>query len=177
MTKSEIIELLTELGQRLYQKGVQGEMYVVRGTAMALAYDVSRVTRDIDAVFIPKTAIYEEALSLARDRVLPEKWLNDAVKGFLVGDDKNKIPVLDVPGLRVMAASPRYMFAMKCLASRMGDEEDIRHLLKLLKIRSLQEALDIIESVYRDHPIPARTQFLLEEIFLSANDRSPDLRP
>lgn len=77
MTKDKIIELLTELGQRLCHKGIQGEMYVVGGAAMALAYDAGGATRDIDA------------------------------------------------------------------------------------------ALNIIESVYRDHRIPARAQFLLEEIFLS----------
>jgi hypothetical protein len=48
---------------------------------------------------------------------LPEDWLNDAVKGFLHGEDPDAVPVLDTPGLRVDVASPRYLLAMKLLAA------------------------------------------------------------
>ena len=131
---------------------------------MALAYDARRVTRDIDAVFAPKTEIYQEAQTIVEELGLPESWLNDAVKGFLSGKDERRIPVLETPGLRVMAASPRFMLAMKCLASRREDEKDIRLLLRVLGIRDLQAALDIVKEVYPDRPIPPRTQFLLEEV-------------
>jgi len=165
MSRDEIIAVLTELGKRLAQKGIQGEMYVVGGAAMALAYDATRVTRDVDAVFVPKAEIYREARAVAEDFGLPETWLNDAVKGFLAGEDRESVPVLEVPGLRVMAASPRYMLAMKCLAARMEDESDIRYLLALMGVQTFEEALDLVEDVYPDRPLPVRARFLLEEIF------------
>jgi hypothetical protein len=79
MQRNEIVELLTELGGRLAARGIEGEMYVVGGAAVALAFDARRSTRDIDAVFEPKTEIYTAAAEMAEERGLPEGWLNDAV--------------------------------------------------------------------------------------------------
>jgi hypothetical protein len=59
--REEIVTLLTALGATLRDRGVDGEMYVVRGAAIALAHDARRSTRDIDAVFERKLAIYEAA--------------------------------------------------------------------------------------------------------------------
>ena len=95
MRRDEIVELLTELGRRLAVRGIDGEMYVVGGAAIALAFDSRRSTQDIDAVFEPKTAIYEAATELADERGLPDGWLNDAVKGFLAGADPDAPLVLD----------------------------------------------------------------------------------
>ncbi|MEX0993860.1 MAG: hypothetical protein WDZ37_07685 [Solirubrobacterales bacterium] len=39
MNRQEIIDTLTALGSLLAERGVQGEMYVVGGAAIALAYD------------------------------------------------------------------------------------------------------------------------------------------
>jgi hypothetical protein len=51
----------------------------------------------------------------------------DAVKGFLEGDDPTATPVLDLPGLRCLTASPETLLALKVLAHRVGeDEADLR---------------------------------------------------
>lgn len=60
-------------------------MYLVGDAAIALAYDARRSTRDIDAIFEPKMAIYQAAAEVAPRLGLPVSWLNDAVKGFLAG--------------------------------------------------------------------------------------------
>lgn len=62
--RDQIVELLGELGDELDGRGVRGEMSV-GGAAMALAYNTRRATRDIDAVFEPKTVVYEVAAMLA----------------------------------------------------------------------------------------------------------------
>lgn len=84
MDRSAIIEALAE---ELTKRGVSAEMYVVGGAAIALAFDARRSTRDIDAVFEPKQVVYEAAAVVSKRRGLPPGWLNDAVKGFLAGDD------------------------------------------------------------------------------------------
>jgi len=86
MDREEIIEALTALAHRLHRRGVHGEMYVVGGAAIALAYSARRSTRDVDAVFESKMAIYQAAGEVADELGLPAGWLNDAVKGFLAGD-------------------------------------------------------------------------------------------
>ncbi len=45
--------LFQQLSDRLDAVGVHAQLYVVGGAAMALAYDSSRLTRDVDALFVP----------------------------------------------------------------------------------------------------------------------------
>jgi len=69
------------------------EMYVVGGAAIALTFDERRSTRDIDAVFEPKRAIYDAAAEIAGERGLAEGWLNDAVKGLpRASSSKSRFP-------------------------------------------------------------------------------------
>jgi hypothetical protein len=44
-----IRDLFRRLGERLHRRGVVGDIYVVGGAAMALAFDARWATRDIDA--------------------------------------------------------------------------------------------------------------------------------
>lgn len=165
MERDEILRLLTLLGRRLHDRGLQGEMYIVGGAAMALAFDTRRSTRDIDAVFEPKVAIYEEAAVMARELSLPPGWLNDAVKGFLGPDDVEAAPVLEVPGLRCLAASPRMLISLKVLAHRVGEDEgDVRLLADLLKLSTADEVLRVASSVFGDRLGPA-SRFFVEELF------------
>jgi hypothetical protein len=165
MDREEIVALLTALGATLRDRGVDGEMYVVGGAAIALAYDARRSTRDIDAVFEPKLAIYEAAAEVAERFELPAGWLNDAVKGFLAGDDPEAAPVLDVPGLRCLAASPRMLLALKVLAHRVGEDEgDVKFLAEALGLRTSAEILAVAEDVFGDRLEPA-ARFFVEELF------------
>jgi hypothetical protein len=165
MDREEIVALLTALGATLRDRGVDGEMYVVGGAAIALAYDARRSTRDIDAVFEPKLAVYEAAAEVAERFGLPAGWLNDAVKGFLAGDDPEAAPVLDVPGLRCLAASPRMLLALKVLAHRVGEDEgDVMLLAAALGLRTAGETLDVAEDVFGDRLEPA-ARFFVEELF------------
>jgi hypothetical protein len=165
LSRGQIIEALTRLASVLEAQGVQGEMYLVGGAAIALAYDARRATRDVDAIFTPKQAIYEAAKVVAEEMNLPENWLNDAVKLYLRGEDSEAAPVLELPGLRVQIASPRYLLALKLLASRREDEGDIRLLLDQLQIQSVDEAIALLLSVYPEAQILPKTRFMLEEIF------------
>ncbi|MBA2504740.1 MAG: hypothetical protein H0V29_02210 [Thermoleophilaceae bacterium] len=165
MDRAEIVAALTALGESLERRGVTGEMYVVGGAAIALAYDARRSTRDIDAVFEPKAVVYEAAVEIAERLSLPPGWLNDAVKGFLAGDDPEAAPVLEVPGLRCLAASPRMLLALKVLAHRVGeDEDDVRLLAGELGIATAEEVVALSEDVFGDR-LDAAARFFVEELF------------
>jgi Nucleotidyltransferase of unknown function (DUF6036) len=168
MDRGEIVAALTALGAELDRQGLRGEMYVVGGAAIALAYDARRSTRDIDAVFEPKAAIYEAAAEVSQRLGLPPGWLNDAVKGFLAGDDPRAAPVLEVPGLRCLAASAPMLLAMKVLAHRVGeDEADVRLLAGELGLESAPKVLAVAEQVFGDRLDPA-ARFFVEELFADA---------
>lgn len=162
---ADITELLGELAAQLHSRGLRGEMFVVGGAAIALAYDTRRSTRDIDAVFAPKSEVYAAAAVVARRRGIPTDWLNDAVKGFLPGPDPDPRPVFDAPGLRVDVASPRYLLAMKLLASRDDDVDDIRTLFTACGFTRAAEGLDLVESTFPARLISPRVRFLLEDLY------------
>jgi Nucleotidyltransferase of unknown function (DUF6036) len=165
-TRKTIVAALQALGDELTAQGVRGQIFVVGGAAMALAYSTRRVTRDIDAVFEPKSSIYAAAARVAAAQGLPEDWLNDAVKGFMPGVDDRARPVPDITGIEITTASPQYLLAMKLLAMRIGeDDEDIEILLRECDLHSAEEALALLARVYPEREPAPKTRFFLEQLF------------
>lgn len=108
--RAELERAFTALGERLVRRGVIADIFVVGGAAMALAYDATRLTRDVDAVFAPHGIVMEEAGRVADDLGLPRWWLNEQASVYISAkDDPGKRRVFDHPGLRVMAASPEHI--------------------------------------------------------------------
>jgi hypothetical protein len=104
--RAELERAFAALGDRLVRCGVVADIIVVGGAAMALAYDANRVTRD-----------------------LPPWWLNEQASAYVCTQkDDGRREVFDHPGIRVMAASPEHVFAMKAFAARGRDEDDLRTL-------------------------------------------------
>jgi hypothetical protein len=164
-SRTQIVAALQALGDELVREGVHGQIFIVGGAAIALAYSARRVTKDIDAVFEPKTSIYQAAAKVAEDLGLPEDWLNDAVKGYLPGDDLNPQPVPGIRGIEITTASPRYLLAMKLMAMRFGeDDDDIRLLLRESKVESVEQALRLLHELYPALEPPLKTRLFLEEI-------------
>ena len=142
------------------------DIFIVGGAATALAYDAARVTRDVDAMFKPHGIVPEEAMQVADDLGLPRWWLNEQASTYISGkDDTDKRRVFDHPRLRVMAASPRHIFAMKARAARTRDIDDLRLLAGIVGVESAGAALQICANFYPDEPVPPRSAAVLRELF------------
>lgn len=151
--------------RRASRQDVRGQIFIVGGAPMALAYSTRRVPKDIDAVFEPKSAIYAAAEKVAGEHGLPADWLNDAAKALMPGKDSRARALPDVKGIEVTTASPRYLLAMKLMAMRFGeDDEDIEILLEQRDMHSAQEALDLLNDMYPAREPPAKTRFFLDEL-------------
>ncbi len=164
-TAQRIREALIELGRRLDEGGHRADLYIVGGAAMALAFDRTRVTRDIDAVFAPKTVVYDVAKAMADESVdLDEGWLNDAVKGFLPEiEDDDAAVLMEEKGIRVLVASPKRLLAMKVFAARADrDRDDIVSLCSHIGIASITEVLDLTASLYGNLMTPKSTFIAIE---------------
>lgn len=61
LTQARIRELFAELDDELGSIGVRGDVFVVGGAAMAVAYDARPSTRDVDAVWHPAREVREAA--------------------------------------------------------------------------------------------------------------------
>lgn len=166
LDRDTALRALEELARVLASKGIEGRLFVVGGAAMALAFDARRMTRDIDAVFEPKSEIYRAAAEVAHALDLPDDWLNDAVKGFVPGTDPDAVPIFVRPGLAVSAASARFLLAMKLRASRAEqDVDDITFLAALLGLHTSDEVLRVVTDRYPLDELPLRARFLVEELF------------
>lgn len=133
---------------------------------MALAYDARRSTRDIDAVFHPHGVVLEEAKAVAAELSLPNWWLNEQASAYVArGGDINAPRVFDHPGLRVAAASPEHLLAMKVLAARRRDAGDIGFLVKHLQLNSVEAVLALCAEIFPEEPVPDRARMVLEDVF------------
>jgi hypothetical protein len=184
-TLEKAFERLGEIAQRA---GKIIEISIYGGSALVLSMDFREATRDVDAVFEKDRGFVRAAAkTVAPEFGWEEDWINDGVKGFLSAHDTDKdakalfrsYPGETGPGLRVFVASPAYLFAMKCLAMRIGgverseDVNDIKELGRLLGIRSAEDAMTTISRYYPTSRLPPKTQFGLEEIFGGEKENGP----
>jgi hypothetical protein len=184
------LELAFErLGAIAAAEGKVIEISVYGGSALLLTFDQRAATRDVDAVFDKdRDFVRRAAVHVAREFGWPANWINDGVKGFLSARDLQpeakslfrSYPLSGDAGLRVFVASPSYLFAMKCMAMRLGgtessqDVDDIRLLGVELGIRTFDEAIALVSQYYSDERISPKTQFGLQEIFEGDGGRIGD---
>ena len=163
----DIRRLLGLLNEELRRAGTEGELFLVGGAVMCLAYAARPSTQDVDAVFRPAREVREAAARVAVQAGIEPDWLNDGVKGFL-SERGEFIPFLELDHLRVMVAQPAYLLAMKCLSFRIGaefhDEDDVRYLLRHLGIGSYDQAIAVITRFYPLERFPQKTLYALGEL-------------
>jgi hypothetical protein len=178
LSRERILDALAELSRRLGERGIRGEVCLFGGAAMVLAFRARQSTRDIDAVFSPASEVREIAMQIGRERGYADGWFNDGVKGFLSG--KHEVSVANLPQyefLQVTMPVPEYLFAMKCMAARVGigggtDEADARLLTRHLGLTRADEALRIVAAYYPAERVPPRTQYFIEALFAAEEGKA-----
>jgi hypothetical protein len=99
LDRAQLERAFTALGERLVRRGVVADVFVVGGAAMALAYDTTRVTRDVDSLFVPHGVVLEEARNVAKELGLPAWWLNEQASVYTLGLTDRELPELVITGL------------------------------------------------------------------------------
>ncbi|MEZ4754907.1 MAG: hypothetical protein R3A13_11490 [Bdellovibrionota bacterium] len=170
LTKEDILRLFDLLNESLKQDKIVGELYLMGGAVMCLAFNARASTKDIDCVFEPSKIIREKSTKIAKANGLAENWLNAGVKGFL-SDNAQFESYLDLSNLKVLTCKPEYLLAMKCLAMRIGeefqDEADVMYLLRYLNLESFDQVLEVITCYYPKERFPQKTFCALEEMVTS----------
>jgi hypothetical protein len=167
LTQADLRRLFDLLNEELRSVGTEGELFLVGGAVMCLAYATRPSTQDVDALFRPPKEIHAAAARVAIRAGVNPDWLNDGVKGFLSAQG-DFAPFLELDHLRIMVAQPAYLLAMKCLAMRIGaefhDEDDIRYLLRHLDLRNYEKAVAVITKYYPLERFPQKTLYALAEL-------------
>jgi hypothetical protein len=185
LTRQNLESAFCELGLKARAADKIVEIAVYDGSALVLTLPGRAATKDVDAVMHHDQVWLREAVAaLAEEKGWPPDWLNDGVKGWLSHRDADPeakqlfktYPSEDEPGLRVFLASPHYLFAVKCLAIRIGgvdgsqDRSDIETLARHIGIVTVEQALDIVSQYYPLLRISPKTHFGIQEIFPPARD-------
>ena len=66
---------------------------------------------------------------------------------------------------RVFTASPEHLLAMKALAARPRDMDDIRKLVQVLGLHTVDDVLASVREIFPEEEPPARLGLLLKDIF------------
>ena len=166
LTRGEIRAALGELAEMLMRRRAQGRIYIAGGAAMAFAYDSDKLTRDIDAAIVEGHGAVIEAVSeIARSRGWPSRWLNEQATPYMpTVPDRHGRAVFDHPALKVVAASPEHMLAMKVRAARSSDVADARRLLDETGISRVEDVEALVQSVFPEEHLGERQRRWLEDV-------------
>lgn len=144
ITQREIVEAFERLGQLAEAQGEKIRLVLAGGALMVLAYDARQSTRDVDAVILaPSEARMVRGFAevVAGERGWPKDWLNDAVKGYMIGLHLGQI-IFSAPGIEVYSPAVEQLLAMKLSAWRDDvDIADARRLLQEFPLGSSREAV------------------------------------
>ena len=159
MNRGDMLACFTEMAEILSRRRVSARVYIVGGAAMALAYDRDRHT-PLDGPAAGGCAELTEAVrEVARRRGLPDSWLNERASSCIPrGGDARERAVFDHSSLRVAAASPERMLAMKVMSARRADAEDVKTLLGIRGFTTARRVMEAVQAVFPDEPIPERSR-------------------
>jgi hypothetical protein len=73
LSRDHIRMLVLELGAELEAEGTRADLFLVGGAAVALAYNLRRLTADVGAVFEPKLVVYAAAARVAERHSEPPR--------------------------------------------------------------------------------------------------------
>jgi predicted nucleotidyltransferase len=164
MTGEEMRALLEEVGERLAQRGLTGEIVLAGGAVMVMVLHTRGGSRDVDAVFVREAdAIRRAASEVAETHGLPATWLNDHVRVF-VADDAPTVDLFAVPGLVVRMVTLHYLFYLKAWAGDPVDQRDLREIARTLDIRDEHTAYDVVRR-YSPGQLSREVEILLESLF------------
>lgn len=182
LTRDQVLQLLTEVGELLRERHIEGVIYIVGGSAMSLAFDSRRVTRDVDAAIRSEHDGVQEAAGIVAERHgLDPNWLNSRAAAFMTHEPDDGGLEINLPGLRITVASPEHLIAMKLRAMRDRDIEDLDALFRIAGITDPQQAADIhnrlFDESYMGYFDPAEALYAAQIIFDRAELRGRPIGP
>ena len=171
LQRNQVLQAFERLSSHLAAAGVIGEIHLLGGAVMMLAFQAREATKDVDAIFAPTQAIRLAAARVAEEMDLDPDWLNDGAKGFASarGDYSDQV-LPQYANLRLLTPTAEYMLAMKVMAARTpaglerGDKDDIRLLIRHL---ALPNAEAVTQLVAEYHPALPQSDDRIRELFPS----------
>jgi len=165
LNKDDMICHFKELNSRLRAINKDGEIFVIGGAAISLAFGGRDATEDIDAVYKPRSEIHRIIKVMSDDYDLRSDWLNNDAEHF-VTDSMTFTLFLEFSNLKVFHIDAECLLAMKLASARpesYPDMDDCILLMEKLGILEEKELHNLVE-LYTDEENrnPAYRYFVTE---------------
>jgi len=163
LDREKILRLFDELSSELQRTRTRVQIYVIGGAAMSLAFARDRMTEDVDARIDSGHGQLTRALqAVGRRYGLGDSWLNEAATTAIPrARDTRARTAYESRWLTVTGASPEHLLAMKLLAARNRDREDIGTLVEFLKLKTPEDAERIYQELFPAEPMKDRAREML----------------
>jgi hypothetical protein len=165
LSRNRILELFAKLDAKMQTTGIEANIYVVGGAAIALTIAGERVTNDIDGYY-ENYDLDPIIKAVAKDEDLPESWLNHSINATLAYFKKDDEPKTVYVGksLTIQVASPGYVLAMKLAARREKDIEDVLLIMRESGIETREELVCAVQRYFNaDLSAAAHQRRMVEE--------------
>ena len=150
LDREKLETLFTALDNELDRLNATAEIYVAGGARMVLGLRDTRTTTDIDVAFRRRQGPVDEAIgAVTQEHGLKPGWINEGMATSLpTGKDPGETALYEGKRLKVIGASAERMLAMKVMALRDKDLDDIETLMDATGLRRVDEIKTLIKKEY-----------------------------
>lgn len=166
MDRDMVLRALGLMADHLAAAAARGELLIAGGAVIALTYDTTRVTRDVDGLVTEGHGpVMDAAGHVGAELRLPRGWLNEGISIYLsTQPDPDQALVFDHPNLAVTSVSGEHLFALKARAARAQDLDDLRLLCGTLGITTSTEAFRMVDRFFPEDPLSDRASRIIEDL-------------
>ncbi len=179
LDRAKIEEAFRIMGQYLLDRKTLGEIAIYGGSAILFQFDWRKTSVDVDARVTSERnhgIIIDAVHEAARQLNLPRSWLNESVAAYTRRSESeaDRIAVGLYPsperfGLRVTAAKPEYLLAMKLKALERvtADDRDFQDAARIgagCGIASVDQMLNVFQRFFGDEALSVTARLRLSEL-------------
>lgn len=169
--RQKLFELFAELDAELATANEDDDdkphrIAIAGGAAVSLCVSSLRTTGDVDVISEGMSeAIRRAAARVAERHNLRTDWINDAAKLKTVALEPELKQVFGGTNLVVESVGAKYLLAMKLVSARPLDHSDCVDLVRQLRVRNLDELLDLVQvALPRAHHRTVTTQYFADGV-------------
>jgi len=187
LDRAKIEEAFRIMGQYLLDRKALGEIAIYGGSAILFQFDWRKTSQDVDARVISDAnhGLVIEAVREAAKRLgFASSWLNESVAMYArrreEATDHIFVGLYPSPerfGLRVVAAKPSYILAMKlsALERATADDRDFQDAIRLgieCGVSTVDGLRDVFRTFFAEAELPFTAELRLSELAQAIQARS-----
>ena len=187
LDRTKIEEAFRIMGRYLLDRNALGEIAIYGGSAILFQFDWRQTSEDVDARIISGSyhgLVAQAANAAAKQLDLPRSWLSESVAMYARPQERDSdrvfvgvYPSPERVGLRVVAAKPSYILAMKlnALERATADDRDFHDAVRLgaaCGVSTVEGLREVFLKFFPDQELPAAAELRLSELARAIAARS-----